>query len=117
MGEWYRVIKTIHGNQYVYMQRTRRVPGRKSPETESYSLGRLDGAGRKRMRVAETAHGAAMAIFGVEDEYGQRVDSLWNRYVNKEQKAEPQKVDREHAEEGKPADDATGEGEQGGFLG
>ena len=84
MAEWYRVIKTIRGNQYVYMQRTRRVSGRKSPVTESYSLGRLDGGGRKRSGVSEGLSGVAMAIFGVEDEYGQRVDSLWNRLVNEE---------------------------------
>lgn len=40
-----------------------------------------------------------MAIFGVEDQYARRVDSLWNNYVNRDQKqAEPTK----HAVEDSP---------------
>ena len=79
MGEWYRVIKTIKGNQYLYMQRTHRVPGRRSPVPENYYVGRLDGGGRKRKsRVRDVA----MALVGFEDDYGQPVDSLLNRLIN-----------------------------------
>jgi len=60
----------------------------------------------RRSRV----NSVAMGVFGVEDEFGQRVDSLWNRYVNKEPtkpavKAEPEK--------GKPAE--AGQGEKSSF--
>jgi len=110
MGEWYRVIKTIKGNKYVYMQRTHRVPGRRSPVTESYSLGRVDGGGRKK---TSRLRRAAMAVFGLEDDYGQRVDSLWNRYINKEKgKADPQKT---ASKTGKPAE--AGKSESGFLVG
>lgn len=114
MGEWYRVVKRIRGTPYVYMQRTHRVPGRRSPVTESYSLGRLDSAEPVRRRKPSLLQGLALATFGVEDEYGERYDSLWNRYVNK--KVEPSKpmppqpktTEKPAAPKKEPADDAAG---------
>jgi hypothetical protein len=45
----------------------------KSRETQGHSLGRIN-----------AGSGIGLAVFGLEDEYGRRRDSLWNRYVNKE---------------------------------
>jgi hypothetical protein len=42
-----------------------------------------------------------MAAFGDENDYGCRVDSLWNRYINKEAKDAARKPE---PEKGKPAE-------------
>jgi hypothetical protein len=104
MGAWYKVVKmTGRGRKYLYMQRTYRVPGRKTPITESYSLGRINDGNRIRQRRNAVGQ-VAMAVFGVEDEFGQQVDSLWNRYVNKE----PAKEEAAHEE--RPEAEGAGAG-------
>ena len=118
MTDWYPTIKTIKGRPYLYRQRTWREGGR--VRTQSHYIGPIDlsappsgQAGgpqnpprKKRSRV----NSAAMSIFGVEDEYGRRVDSLWNRYINKERKETAQKPE---AEKEKPAE--AGQGEKSSF--
>ena len=112
MGEWYPTIKTIKGRPYLYRQRTWREGGRVRSQTQY--VGPIDLAGPTgRPELPETRRrrkigGVAMAVFGVEDDYGRRVESLWNRYVNKEKAAtnpEPEK--------GKPAE--AGQGEENSF--
>jgi hypothetical protein len=84
MGEWYRVTKRIRGTPYLYLQRIRRIDGR--VVTENRYLGRSDARGvpriRKKPEGGGGVHAAAMAVFGVEDEFGEQVNSLWNQYVN-----------------------------------
>lgn len=89
MGEWYPTVKRIKGRYYLYEQRTWREGPR--VRSESRYIGPLDpaasgGHGTPEVRRKRSnMHGLAMAVFGVEDDYGRRVVSLWNRYVNKEQ--------------------------------
>jgi hypothetical protein len=107
-SNWYRVVKqTGGGRKYLYLQRVRRVPGRKSPQTQSRSLGRINGEGG--------GSGLALAIFGLEDEYGERRDSLWNRTVNKEAKAatpEPVQEKAPDVAEGSEESAGAGNGEE-----
>src|SRR4051812_45391289 len=55
----YVVVKTINGRRYRYLQRSFRVPGRRTPKTESKCLGPMDGgydAKRERaLRAADKA--------------------------------------------------------------
>ncbi len=85
MSEFY-VIRTIHGHRYLYKERRQR-----GMKPVSICLGRVDGGGRA---------GLGLAIFGTEDEYENRRDSLWNRYVNKAPEKEPDKNDEAPREEG-----------------
>jgi hypothetical protein len=103
---WNTYVKTIGGRRYLYRQRSYRVPGLPHPRTEGYSLGRVDGPVRKKKpsRVREVG----MAIFGVEDEFAQRVDSLWNRTVNKE-KEKPASKEAGEAGKGNLSDAGNGE--------
>src|SRR3954447_25050659 len=75
MGDWYRVIKeTGPGRQYLYLQRTYRVPGRKNPVPEDMSLGRWNANPVPRPRRAfsaaeyeQSAGGLGLLLFGYED--------------------------------------------------
>ena len=89
MSDGFLVIRTIRGRQYLYRERRWRENGRVRSSSEY--LGAIDPVGQvravgasRRRRKTSAVHSIAMNIFGVEDEYGQRVDSLWNRFVNKE---------------------------------
>src|ERR1700730_6264304 len=107
MGDWYPAIKIIKGRYYLYRQRTWREGRRVRSQTQY--IGPIDIAGpegkpqlretprRKRSRVNQVA----MAMFGIEDDYGRRVDSLWNRYVNKER---TKATEKSEPEKGKPAE-------------
>lgn len=118
MTDWYPTIKTIKGKPYLYRQRTWREGGR--VRSQSQYVGPIDVSGRPaseaedstttRRRRRSRVNAGAMLVFGVEDEYGRRVESLWNRYINKEQKpaAKP-----EAEEKGKPA--GAGQGEKSSF--
>jgi len=91
-SDWFKVIKeTGPGRKYLYLQRVKRVPGRKSPLTQNRSLGRINGNPQPRQRKPYASSGGiGLAVFGVEDEYGERRDSLWNRTVNKEPAKAPE---------------------------
>jgi hypothetical protein len=93
MSDGFLVIRTIRGRQYLYRERRWRENGRVRSSSEY--LGAIDPAGQvravgasKRRSRTSAVHSVAMNIFGVEDEYGRRVDSLWNRFVNKEKERE-----------------------------
>ena len=95
MGEWsawFRVVKeTGPGRKYLYLQRVRRVPGKKDPEAQSRSLGRinLNPLPRRRRRFdpaeyEQSAGGLGLLLFGYEDDYGRPRDSLYNRLFHKD---------------------------------
>lgn len=93
MADWYPTIKTIKGRHYLYRQRTWREGGR--VRTQSQYVGPIDVSElpvehdlleRPRRRKPALFSGVPTAIFGCQDEYGQRVDSWWNRRFNKEGK-------------------------------
>jgi len=78
MSEWRTYTKVIGGHGYLYRQRN--VKGADGKwHTEGYSLGPIDGYKRKRSAV----NVAAMALVGVEDDYGNKVDSVLNRAKEK----------------------------------
>jgi hypothetical protein len=89
---WFRVVKeTGPGRKYLYLQRVRRVPGRKNPEAQSHSLGRINPSPAPRRRrmfnaadYGQTAGGLGLLLFGYEDEYGRPRDSLYNRAFHKD---------------------------------
>jgi|SRR5271165_919832 len=93
MSDGFLVIRTIRGRRYLYRERRWRENGRVRSSSEY--LGAIDpvgqvravGASRRRHKTS-TLRPVAMSIFGVEDEYGRRVDSLWNRFINKEKERE-----------------------------
>jgi hypothetical protein len=91
MGDWYPTIKTIKGRRYLYRQRTWREGRRVRSQTQyigpidvSAPTGRPERRESRQRRKRSIIGETAMAVFGVEDEYGRRVDSLWNRYINKD---------------------------------
>jgi hypothetical protein len=127
MTDWYPTIKTIKGRPYLYRQRTWRESGR--VRSESQYLGPIEVSTRTappelreiRRRKSGATSGIAMAVFGVEDEYGRRIDSVWNRYVNKEQnkastesevnKGKPAEAGQEEKSSKRATSDRLGEGQ------
>jgi hypothetical protein len=108
MPDWYPTIKTIKGRHYLYRQRTWRDGGRVRTQSQyvgpidiSLPMGQLRPPETPRRKKPALFSGVPMAIFGVEDEFGQRVDRLWNRYINKEPK---KTVVTPELEKGKPAE-------------
>lgn len=124
MASWYPTIKTIKGHHYIYRQRTWRENGRVRSETQY--IGPIDAAGamaireerrvraRKRSKTAEIG----MAVFGIEDEYGRPVDSLWNRYINGQAPKATSEPAQAHPETGRsvatPSDPDTAAGAKSG---
>lgn len=109
MSEWRTYPKkTGPGRWYLYRQRNvKGADGRW--HTESYSLGRINGGIRQKRNVVGQM---GMAVFGVEDEFGERVDSLWNRHVNKDKKAEAAKEEAAREERPETEDAGAGNGEE-----
>ena len=138
MGEWsawFRVVKeTGPGRKYLYLQRVRRVPGRKDPEAQSRSLGRINATPVPRRRhmfsaaeYEQSAGGLALALFGFEDDYGRPRDSLYNRVFHKDRlearwaeenpKPEPEKAPKFYDQppvpkDEEPASSMAGQGEE-----
>jgi hypothetical protein len=117
MADWYPTIKTIKGRPYLYRQRTWREGGRVRSQSQyvgpidvAMPAGRGEAQASVRRKKRSRVNQVATAAFGVEDDYGRRVDSLWNRYVNKEQKTAARKPE---PEKGKPAE--AGQGEKSSF--
>jgi hypothetical protein len=110
MSEFY-VIRTIRGRRYLYKERRQR-----GHKPVSICLGPIDPARRRRRTddAPSPVRRIAMLAVGVEDDYGRRVDSLWNRYVNKEpKKAEPAKQEAPVGDEGQEEGAGAGNSEDG----
>lgn len=120
MADWYPTIKTIKGRPYLYRQRTWREGGRVRSQSQyvgpidvATPTGQAEARASVRRKKRSRVNQVAMAVFGVEDDYGRRVDSLWNRYVNKDQKA----AAAPEPEKGKPAEAGQGGKSSFSFVG
>ena len=139
MTAWFRVVKRIHGADYLYLQRSYRVPGRKHPKVECIYIGRFDagavsapadrdqggrssgsdGTAIRRRRRPSRLAALAIGTFGDMDEYHRPYDSLYNRWKERretakaaEVKPQPQEpaVSPQEQDEKEAADDTTAQG-------
>lgn len=109
-GPWRRYTYRTGGYEYEKLQRERRVPGRRTPETESIHIPK--GRVRRKVEVGTLA----LMLVGDEDDYGRKRDSVLNRVKaakakSQEEKA-PQRVEGQNkgAVGGTVSSPATGTG-------